>query len=94
MRLEDLIRDEHSVSPEEILAREEAQEKLYESVAQLPGSVRESFVLFCLEGFNSDEGAMITGKDSAQVLEEVERAGLRFHQKMDDVLGRNRNRES
>lgn len=73
LHLEDLIRDENSVTPEELLVREETQEKLHDSVAQLPGSVRESFVLFCLEGFNSDEVAMITGKDPQKVLRDVKR---------------------
>ena len=83
LHLEDLIRDENSVTPEELLAREEAQEKLHNSIAQLPGSVRESFVLFCLEGFNSDEVAMITGKDPAEVLKDVEQARQELHQKME-----------
>ena len=51
LHLEDLIRDENSVTPEELLVREETQEKLHDSVAQLPGSVRESFVLIVFGGF-------------------------------------------
>ena len=82
LHLEDLIRDEHSVTPEELLEREEAQEKLHSSISQLPSSVRESFVLFCLEGFNSDEVAMITGKDPGEVLEDVEQARQELYQKM------------
>jgi DNA-directed RNA polymerase specialized sigma24 family protein len=83
LHLEDLIRDERSVTPEELLVREETQEKLHNSVAQLPSSIRESFVLFCLEGFNSDEVAMIAGKDPGEVLRDVEQARQELHQKMD-----------
>lgn len=83
LHLEDFIRDEHSVSPEELLVREEVQEKLHNAVAQLPSSIRESFVLFCLEGFNSDEVAMITGKDPGEVLRDVEKARQELHREMD-----------
>ncbi len=74
LHLEDLISDEHSVGPDEVLARAEAVEKLQKEIASLPDSVRESFVLFSLEGFNSDETAMITGKEPADVLTDVEEA--------------------
>ncbi|MEE8348521.1 MAG: HPF/RaiA family ribosome-associated protein [Acidobacteriota bacterium] len=83
LHLGDVIRDEHSVTPEELLAREEVQEKLSSSVAQLPNSIRESFVLFCLEGFNSDEVAMITGKGPDDVLRDVEQAREELHQHLD-----------
>ena len=82
LHLADLISDEHSVSPEELLAREEAVDKLQKEIANLPSSVRESFVLFSLEGFNSDETAMITGKKSADVLSEVEEARLELRKRL------------
>ena len=74
LRLEDLMSDDHSISPEKLLEQEEAYEQLQRAVANLPGSVRESFVLFALEGFNSDEIAMVTGKSPSEVLDDVERA--------------------
>ncbi len=83
LHVEDLIRDQNSVTPEEVLAREEVQEQLHHSIAQLSGSVRESFVLFCLEGFNSDEVAMVTGKEPEEVLKEVEQARQELKQKME-----------
>ncbi len=67
---------------EEILARAEAVEKLQKEIANLPSSVRESFVLFSLEGFNSDETAMITGKEPADVLTEVEEARLELRKRL------------
>ncbi len=76
LRLEDLMSDDHSISPEKLLEQEEAYEQLQRAVANLPGSVRESFVLFALEGFNSDEIAMITGKSPSEVLDDVERARI------------------
>ncbi len=81
LRLEDLVRDNHSSSPEELLAKEETEEAVQKIIAGLKPSVRESFVLFALEGFNSDEVAMITGKAPAQVLNDVEqaRSHLRRH---------------
>jgi RNA polymerase sigma factor (sigma-70 family) len=74
IRLEDLMSDDHSVSPEEAMEQEEAREQLQKAIAKLPGSLRESLVLFALEGFNADEIAMITGKKSAEVLDDVEEA--------------------
>ncbi len=82
LHLGDLITDEHSVSPEEVLAQEEAVESLQKEIASLPGSIRESFVLFSLEGFNSDETAMITGKRPADVLSEVEAARLELRKRL------------
>jgi len=74
LHLEDLVSDGNSANPEEIFAREEVAEQLQQNVAHLPDSIRESFVLFALEGFTSDEVSMITGKKREQVLDEVEKA--------------------
>jgi RNA polymerase sigma factor (sigma-70 family) len=74
LHLEDLVSDRSSANPEEIFEREEVAERLQQNVAHLPDSIRESFVLFAMEGFTSDEVAMITGKKSEQVLTEVEKA--------------------
>ena len=84
LHIEDLVRDGSVENPEEIMEREEVEERLQQSIARLPESIRESFVLFALEGFTSDEVSMITGKKSDQVLAEVEKAreylseGLQF----------------
>ena len=80
LHLEDLIQDHHSANPEELLAREEAAEQLQKAVAHLPQDLRESFVLFALEGFTSDEVAMITSKEPARVLQEVEEARAQIRQ--------------
>ena len=82
LHLEDLIQDRHSASPEELLAREEVAERLQRAIAHLPHELRESFVLFSLEGFTSDEVAMITGKQAAQILAEVETARARLKQEV------------
>lgn len=76
LSLEDLIHDEHSVDPEQLLAQEEARDKLHKAIASLPNVVRESFVLFALEGLNSDEVAMIVGRSPGEVVENVERARM------------------
>ena len=82
LRLEDLLSDNSSTNPEELLAREETEEILQTAVARLPSSIRESFVLFVLEGFNSDEVAMITGRAPADVLHEVEQAREQLRRQM------------
>lgn len=74
LQLEDLLKDGQGSNPEELLAREETADRLQRAVAGLAADLRESFVLFVLEGFTSDEVAMMTGKQPAQVLEDVEHA--------------------
>ena len=76
LSLEDLIRDEHAVSPEQLLAQEEAKDELHKAIASLPDTVREAFVLFALEGLNSDEVAMIVGKSPTEVVQNVEQARM------------------
>lgn len=82
LRLEDLLRDQKVDTPEDLLASEEIEEQVQKIIAGLPRPVRESFVLFALEGFNSDEVAMITGKKPKQVLAEVEQARTRLRQQI------------
>ncbi len=70
----DLFENDNVSNPEEILEREEAEEELHRSVAALPLNVRESFILFALEGFTSDEVSMMTGRKAQEILDEVEQA--------------------
>ena len=81
LSLEDLIRDEHSVNPEQLLAQEEAKDELQKAVASLPNVVRESFVLFALEGLNSDEVAMIMGKSPTEIVQNVEKARMELRKR-------------
>ncbi|MFZ0426509.1 MAG: flagellar biosynthesis protein FliA, partial [Acidobacteriota bacterium] len=74
MHLEDLMSDGSTSNPEELMEREETEAQLQRAIAALPSSIRESFVLFALEGFTSDEVAMMTGKEPQEVLDEVEQA--------------------
>ncbi|MBI3940619.1 MAG: sigma-70 family RNA polymerase sigma factor, partial [Acidobacteria bacterium] len=74
LRVEDVLPDDRSATPEELLAQHEREEQLRRAIAHLPDPIRESFVLFALEGFNSDEIAMITRKTPDRVLEEVQEA--------------------
>ncbi len=74
LRVEDLLRDGQGANPEELLAREETVDRLQRAVAGLAPELRESFILFVLEGFTSDEVAMMTGKAPSQVVSEVEQA--------------------
>ena len=74
LRLEDLLKDSAGYNPEELLTQDESEERLQRAVAALPQAARESFVLFALEGFTSDEVAMMTGRKPAQILDDVEDA--------------------
>jgi RNA polymerase sigma factor (sigma-70 family) len=74
LRLEDLMRDSSIATPEEYLAEEETEERLQNAIAELPDEVREPFILYALEGFNSDEAAMILGKEKEEILDAVKHA--------------------
>jgi RNA polymerase sigma factor (sigma-70 family) len=74
LQIEDILEDGASSNPEEILEKDELEQQLQRSIAKLPESFRESFVLYVLEGFTSDEIAMLTGKTPRQVIDEVENA--------------------
>ncbi|MFQ5739131.1 MAG: sigma-70 family RNA polymerase sigma factor [Acidobacteriota bacterium] len=82
LHLEDLLPDTTCDTPEELLVEEEIEDRVHRAIAHLPKTVRESFVLFALEGFNSDEVAMITGKPPHQVRTEVEQARGQLRQQM------------
>jgi len=74
LQVEDIVQDNASNNPEEILEMDETEQQVQAAIAGLPDSFRESFVLYTLEGFTSDEIAMMTGKHPRQVLDEVENA--------------------
>ena len=74
LSIEDILPDERGENPEERIAAEESQKRLRKAIARLPRPIRETFILFALEGFNSDEVAMITGKTPAEVTGDVEKA--------------------
>lgn len=82
LMVEDLLKDGQSSNPEEIMAKDEIEEQLHRCIARLPGSLRESFVLFALEGFTSDEVAMMTGKSADEVVNDVESARNALKQEM------------
>ncbi|UCF35480.1 MAG: sigma-70 family RNA polymerase sigma factor [Acidobacteriota bacterium] len=71
LQLEDLLRDGNSLNPEELIERDEMAAQLQKAIARLPESQREAFILFVLEGFTSDEVAMVTGKTPDEVVWEV-----------------------
>lgn len=80
LRMEDLLADEKSITPEESLAREEAEQQLRKAIAGLPKPVREAFILHVLEDFAFDEVAMITGVAPQQVKDHVEEARARLRE--------------
>jgi RNA polymerase sigma factor (sigma-70 family) len=72
--VEDLIQDMGGVNPEQLIEREEIESEIHRKIASLAADVRESFVLFALEGFTSDEVAMMTSRDPETILKQVEEA--------------------
>lgn len=87
LRLEDLLRDSSVATPEEYLAEEETEERLQNAIAELPDKVREPFILYALEGFNSDEAAMILGQQKDEVLEAVKNARRLLRKQVDEKRG-------
>ncbi len=82
LRLEDLLTDEHSRNPEELMEYEEAEAEIHKAIAKLPKGMRESFVLAVMEGFAPDEVAMITGKQTAEISRDVDRARKELRQRL------------
>lgn len=82
LRLEDVLADQKIATPEDSMARRELAEQLNKEIARLPKAVRDSFVLYALEGFAADEVAMITGTDPAEVLKHVETARKRLRSQL------------
>ncbi len=79
--LESLLRDiQGDTHEEKYLASQEAELFLQKAIAELPGAVRESYVLFAMEGFNSEETAKITGREPQEVLDHVEEARQRLRE--------------
>ncbi|HSR53696.1 MAG TPA: sigma-70 family RNA polymerase sigma factor [Acidobacteriota bacterium] len=74
LKLEDLLTDKKAATPEEYLREEETEELLQKAIAALPKELREPFVLYSLEGFNSHEVAMIMDKTREEVLDAVDQA--------------------
>lgn len=87
LRLEDLMRDSSVATPEEYLAEEETEERLQKAIAELPDAVREPFILYALEGFNSDEAAMILGKSKEEVLDAVKDARRLLRKQVKGIRG-------
>lgn len=82
LKLEDLLSDTSAATPEEYLAEEETEERLQKAIAELPDEVREVFVLYALEEFNSDEVAMMLGTNKEAVLEAVNQARQLLREKV------------
>ncbi len=70
LQLENLLPD-LDADPEELLRKDAREEHLHRAIAALPTSMRESFVLFVLEGLGSEEVAQITGRSAQEVREDV-----------------------
>jgi len=82
LRLEDLLIDEHTQNPEELMQIEEAEAEIHKAIAKLPKGMRESFVLSVMEGFAPDEVAMITGKQTVEITRDVDRARKELRQRL------------
>jgi RNA polymerase sigma factor (sigma-70 family) len=74
LHISDLLQDNSSFDPEQLLERDEAESRAQKAIAALPLELREAFVLYSLEGFTSEEVAMATEKTPEEVLENVEKA--------------------
>ena len=74
LHISDLLQDNSIFDPEQLLERDEAESRAQKAIAALPVDLRESFVLYSLEGFTSEEVAMATEKSPEEVLENVEKA--------------------
>ena len=63
----DLVPDAHAEAPDQSLARRELLAGLRRAVAGWPKAEREAFELYYVEGFESDEVAMVLGQSPARI---------------------------
>ena len=74
LHISDLLQDNKISDPEQLMERDEAEIRVQKAIAALPVDLRESFVLYSLEGFTSEEVAMAIEKTPDEVRENVEQA--------------------
>ncbi len=74
LRLEDLVPDPKTISPEDIADNRDIQRFVNQSLAKLPESWREAFVLYYVEDFTVPEVAHITGQSEAEVRQSINHA--------------------
>jgi DNA-directed RNA polymerase specialized sigma24 family protein len=67
LRVEDIVADPHTLSPEEIAARQTLQDDIDQAVAYLPKPWRDVFVLHSIEDFTIEEVSLVTGRPLEEV---------------------------
>ena len=74
LRLEDLIPDLEGTEPWKSLEAEEQSDRLLTSIAKLPPRRRQAFLLHALEGYATDEIAMLQDRPESEVKADIEAA--------------------
>jgi RNA polymerase sigma factor (sigma-70 family) len=74
LRVEDIVADPHTLSPEEIAARQTLKEDLDQAVAYLPKPWRDVFVLHSIEDFTLGDVALVTGRTVDEVQRDFQAA--------------------
>jgi RNA polymerase sigma factor (sigma-70 family) len=72
--LEEMIPDEHVVSPDREFEASELERRVEKLVTQLPKQWREAFVLTQYEGFGLEEAAMVQNRSTEAVQQDIEMA--------------------
>lgn len=71
LRVEDVLPDPHTQSPEDIAVDRQLEQDLDRTIAFLPKPLRDVFVLYRIEGFTLDEVSIVTGRGREQVEEDL-----------------------
>ena len=72
LRLEDLIPDSEGTEPWTRLEAEEQSDRLLAAIAKLPPVRRQAFLLHALEGYATDEVAMLQDRPESEVKADIE----------------------
>ncbi|GEM_PF-6639429 len=85
LRVEDIVADPHTRSPEEIAAQRQLQYDLDQMIAFLPKRWRDAFVLHMIEGFTLEQVSLVTGATLERVQRDVQAARDFLRQRLTDV---------
>lgn len=85
LRVEDIVADPHTRSPEEIAAQRQLQHDLDQMIAFLPKRWRDVFVLHMIEGFTMEQVALVTGVPREHVERDLRAARDFLRQRLTDV---------
>ncbi|RMH37336.1 MAG: sigma-70 family RNA polymerase sigma factor [Nitrospirae bacterium] len=86
LRLEDLVPDPKAVTPEEVAENRDVQRFVNQTLAKLPKTWRDAFVLYYVEELSIPEVAHLLGQSEKEVEESIDHAREFLRQTLEQAL--------